>query len=354
MLRAIVQVVGFAIGLALLAWCVRLAFSDQNRAQLDRLRDASAIDLAILLALSAASLAINGLIFWATLLPVRRLRPTDVLSVNALATFLNYLPFKAGAISRFVIHSRRDGLPLLTVTAWLAAVVIVLLAVMGPMVAASLWRGRLDAAWTVTVAAGVPLSYLIVWRSARHFAGAAGLARIHAIAARLRLPVLRRLAGSRVFHHLHAGLTMLADPRALAACFALRVLDTGVQALRFIVAAGILGRHVGVEGGVLFASTYFLVGVFSPAGNLGTREGATTGLARLLRVPGSDAFATIALLISAADMLVNLAGAALGLAWLRPHKLLARTSDPAAPGEPTPPPTPPAPAHATIIESPRP
>ena len=53
---------------------------------------------------------------------------------------------------------------------------------------------------------------------------------------------------------------------------------------------------------------------------LGTREGGVVGLAGLLGISGG--ILPVTLLVGATEAVVNLAGAALGVAWLRPDRLL--------------------------------
>ena len=51
-LRLAIQLAGFLVGLGLLVWCAKLAFSEKNRAGLERLGDASVGEVSLLLALS--------------------------------------------------------------------------------------------------------------------------------------------------------------------------------------------------------------------------------------------------------------------------------------------------------------
>ena len=73
-------------------------------------------------------------------MPVQRLRTLDVVAVNAIATLLNYLPFKLSVISRIVIHNRRDGVPLGKIVGWLAAVGVGGVISFGPVALVSLWH----------------------------------------------------------------------------------------------------------------------------------------------------------------------------------------------------------------------
>ncbi|HZW10133.1 MAG TPA: hypothetical protein VFF69_09545, partial [Phycisphaerales bacterium] len=229
-LRLSFQGLGFVVGLLLLGWCVRAALSAENREQLAKLRDADPGQIGVLFALSAATLAINGLIFWATLRPVRKLRALDVLATNALCTFLAYLPFKLGAVTRVAIHNRRDRVPLLTIGAWFGAMLVVMLAAYVPATGASLWRRGVDAAWWITGLGGAAMLAALAVAGARPLAGERGVARLHRALGGARMPLLAALARSERFAQLHAGAAMLASPKAVAACTLLRLVDVGALA----------------------------------------------------------------------------------------------------------------------------
>jgi hypothetical protein len=104
--RLCVQALGFVLALVLLGWCIRAALSEENREQLERLGNASAGQVLLLLGLSAATLLLNGLLFWVTLRPVQRVPVVDHLATNALATFLALLPFKLGTLVRVAINTQ--------------------------------------------------------------------------------------------------------------------------------------------------------------------------------------------------------------------------------------------------------
>ena len=324
LLRVAVQIVGFAIGLALLAWCVDLAFSAENRVQLQRLSEAAPLRIAALLACSFATIVLNGLIFHRTLVPVRRLRTVDVLAVNALASFLNYLPFKASVISRFVIHNRRDRMPIAQIGAWLAAVGAGALIALGPFVLVSLWRGEIDAVWIVAGVAGVIALALATIALARRFSGDDGRRRMERLANALRLPMRERVLRSRLFADAHSGLNMLADPVSLGVVLALRLADLSVQTARFLIAAQLLDIALSPGQALLFALVYFFIGVITPFGMLGTREGGTVGVAVLVGMSetGYEAFAAVPLLVTATEAMVSLTLAGISIAWLRPDRLL--------------------------------
>lgn len=320
--RMALRIVGFVVSLAILGWCVSVVFRGQpgEPGPMERLSRASASHIAALLALSAASLLLNGLIFWTTLLPVRRLDARGVVAVNALATMLNYLPFKLGLITRVVVHHRRDRVPLAMIGAWIAAFVFTLLLTVTPVALVGGWevsRGVFGSWWIVLGVGSTAAATAATAALARVFAGANGLARLHRMTDPLRIAPLDRVLRSRAWSHLHAGFDMLADPHAVGASAALRLADLTVQAARFAVAAGVVGRDLPPDHALLAAAAHFIIGALSPFGTLGPREG-------LLTLVGSEDFALIVLVVSAAEAIVNLAGGTLALIWLRPDRLLNR------------------------------
>lgn len=323
-LRITIQVAGFLLGLTMLGWCVSKALEPGNQEQFAKLAGAPAGAILGMLGLTGASILLNGVIFWATLRPVRRLRAVDVVAVNALATFLAYLPFKLSAVTRVVIHNRRDGVPVALIGAWFAAVAGVLIVALLPPVLASLWRPGIDGAWIGATGGGVVMLACAVMIIARFFRGDRGIDRVHAILDPLRLRVAQRFLRSKLWLHLHEGFTILSSPGVVAGTVGLRLADAGVQAARLVLAASILGQTLPVEQAVIVSVAYFLIGVVSPTGMLGFREGGAAGLAGALAFAASEQFAAVVLLVGAAEAVVNLAGAALGLAWLRPDRLFKR------------------------------
>lgn len=328
----VIQIVGFAAGLALLVWCVSRALTPQNTDALERLARTPWEVVAGLLGLTALSLLLNAGAFFVTIRPVRPLGFAGVLCVNILATFLNYLPFKMGLIARFVIHARRDRLPLMTTGAWMAAVGVVVLAVMIPLAGASFWRQNVDAAWTIAATGGVVATLLCVLVMAKIFAHARGLARVHRIADGISPRLFGRLSRTPAFVNLHSAFAMLDHPTTLWAGALLRVGDIGVQAARFVLAAHAAGQTLSWEAAILAACVYFLIGVLSPGGTLGAREGGTAGLGHLLAIPGmnTEGFALVALVVGGAELIVNFVCASGAILYLRPDRLLRREAKPSA------------------------
>lgn len=329
--RLILQTAGFLVGLALLGWCVRTALSPENREQLARLREATFGEVALLLALGAATITINGLIFWATLAPTRRLRPTDLVATNALCTFLAYLPFKIGAVTRIAIHNRRDRVPLPTIGAWFMAVLAVMVVSYGPAMLASVWRRQVDAWWWAAGIGGVVIAAGAVVIAARPFAGERGLRRLHAVLDGVPLPGVGSLGRTERFSQFHEGAAMLACPKAVAISSTLRLADLALIAARFVVAGSIVGVAFGWEEAVLVASAYYLIGVVSPFGMLGAREAGTVWMAGALGLAAATgqsveqtaaSLTVLTLFITGTESVVLLAGAAAGAIWLRPDRML--------------------------------
>ncbi len=320
--RLFLQALGFLAGLALLFWCASIAFSEENRENLQKLREATPTQIALLLALSLASQFLNGIIFLVTLRPVRRLALRDTVAVNAIAAFLAYLPFKLSILVRIAIHNRRQGVPLFMIGSWFAAVAFTLLATLGGLAATSLLSPSKDISsprWFVPALLALLTIWAVTVGLSRLFAGEMGLARIRGFCSRPAF--LARLLASDRFAHLHAGTSMLSHPRLVALNMTLRVLDIALQAARVPVAAAVLGLTLPYSDAFLIASTAFLVGIISPAGPVGTREAAVVGVCKLLHLPNADAFAIVALLVSATEALAYLVGASLALAHLNPTKL---------------------------------
>jgi len=327
-LKLVVQLVGFAGGLALLAWCGTLAFNEENRAGLQRLGDANPLHVAALLGLALATLVINGTLFWQILLPVRRIGFVGMQATNALATFLSYLPFKLSMMSRIAIHKKRDGVPIMLIGPWFAANGATMLAVIGVIVLVSLWRQTLDLTW-ILVAAGLVIgAWGFTLLAARTLGGERGLNLAIAIADRQPVGLIKKLVRSDAFRKLDEGLGMLSSPGHLAMTMALRLTDVIINTLRFQVAASIVGSPLSFGEALIGSAAYFMISVLSPAGSLGAREAGSAGIMGLLALVDLEKFALIAVVVTGTEVIVNILGAAAGIAYLRPHRLIRGTQEP--------------------------
>lgn len=340
--RLAAQAVGFIAGLGLLAWAIVAAFGpEENRAQLARLGQAPWWEVAALLGLNAATLVINGLIFWLVIRPERRLDAGGVLATNAIASFLSLLPFKISLLARLAVHTRRDRLPILMIMGWLAAFGVTLAIVFGPVVGASLGRERVDAAWWGVVVGGVVALLALTVGVSRALAGRRGLERLHRLLDPLARGPLRPMLRSTAFANLHAVFGMLAHPGTVSLAILLRCADFAVQVGRFVTAGAVLGIALGWEDAILITATYYAIGAVSPSGNLGTREAGTIALAQGLDLAaggsaGGNPIAVIVLLVTASETLVNLVGAIAGGAWIRLDRILTGRSPTPTPATPDP------------------
>lgn len=309
------NLLGFALGLALLWWCGARALSPENSEQLKKLATAPWWQAGSLVALSALSAVFNAMAFHASILPVRRLPLADVLSVNFIASLGNYLPFKLGLVFRMLTHNRRNGVPLLTIAAWMGAMGVVMLCVLGPVLLAGVWRGRVDALWWAASAGGIVLLCAAVIGVARFAGTGDGWALVERLWRGLPMP--RRLRESAMLERIHEGTRMLGSPGAVAGVVAWRLADLSTQAARFLVAAAIVGRAVRWDESLLAGSAYYLIGSVSPAGQLGLREAGTAGLiGKVLGGVDFDAFSLIVLMVTAAELVALMLGAAVSLVFL--------------------------------------
>lgn len=320
-LRLALQVAGFALCLGLLAWCLRTAFDERNRAQLERLADASAGQIAALLGLSLLTVLVSGEVFRNVLRPVRRLGVLPIHATNAFASLLALLPFKLSIVARVLVHNRRDGLPLLTITAWFAAVSAVMACAIVPLLAVTRLRQPTDAVSAWLMLAGLLACGGMLLGVSRWLLTPRGWSVVTSVYSLLPKP--RRLradapAGAALLGRAREGCVMLASPRAVLVSLLLRGLDVGVQGGRILVAAHIIGLELTPDRALLAGLTYFLVGAAAPSGQLGAREAAVTA------VLGTE-FAVVPLLITAVETLVLVVGSVLGIAYLRPDRLLVAT-----------------------------
>lgn len=293
-----IQALGLLAGAALFVWAVKSVLKPENQPALDKLRHAAPADLALLVALTLLSLAVNGLMFWLTLRPLQRVPLDETIAINSLAAFLTILPFKLGLLLRTVIHYRRHGVNARTLAAWLAAFAGLSVATLAVLTGASLWRKGIDIMWIAAVLAGLLAT--------------GGLALLTGHMAK-RSPVLAKLS---------LGADSIArDPAAVFGHIALRVVDIATYAARFYVAARITEVPITPSAATLMGSTYLLLNAAAPAGALGVAEMGTAGVATLAGIPNDHA-ALLALATTAALTLTSGVCSIGAWLWLRPDKLL--------------------------------
>ncbi len=304
-----IQLVGLALGAALFTWAIRNAFKPENQPAIEKLKHAAGSDIALLLGLTIFSLILNGVVFWLTLRPLRRVPLGETIAINCIAAFLTLLPFKLGLLLRALIHYKRHAVPAKELAAWLAAFGGLSAMTLVVLAGASFWRGGFDGVWFGVVAAGLAVGGGLVIL-AGHLA--------------LKSALLTRLS---------LGADVIArDWRVVFGHIAMRVVDVATFGLRFWVAAKITGISVSPTGSMLMGSTYLLLNASAPAGSLGLAEAGTAFLAERVGVEKQQAV-LLALVITAALSLTSGALALAAWAWLRPDKLMGSAG--AQPSQPT-------------------
>lgn len=319
------RVISFILAFALLAYAASIAFSDDNKENLAKLKNASPLSIAALLGLSLISLTINGLIFNITIRPVQRLSIPGNLATNALAAFLAYIPLKLSIFLRLGIHTRRDQVPLARVGGWFASVAFLLLATLGTLTGVCLIHRTIDATWFALAAGSLVVVAATIILIARAFAGERGLARLQSLVPGSAASFPARMVRSERFRQLHSALDMLASPRHVALHMLLRLTDIAVQAARVPIAAAIIGLSLPYGDAFLIAITSFIVGILSPTGPAGARDVTVIRVCELLHIPEANAFAVVTLVVTSAEVVAYAIGALAGLLFLGPSRLFIPT-----------------------------
>ena len=287
--RLIVQLVGFAIGIALLAWIVKGAI---DQGDWSKIREADPGLLAILLGCTVVSLLINGTMFWIGIRPVKRLPFWDLQFLNVVANMLNYAPIRVGAIARVAYHLRVDRLRLLQIGAWFAFLGYLVILGIAAFLVATWARVRLDWIWLLLVVAML---------------GAGGL-------------LCRMVAGARMLARYGQGLgEMMRDPAAVWTGLVLRIADLAAFAGRMAAALVIL--EIRLPAAHVVALAVVATGAsMTPLGRVGIREWCVAEAAALLSMSEaavSGSLAQLALLESAGEALVYIPLGAVALLWYR-------------------------------------
>ena len=320
------QIGGFVASLAILAWCVWLVAGDQQKMeQAQRLLKATPGEIAVLLGLSMATIALSGLVFWAVGRPMKKVGAVESVAVNGVCTLLGYLPMKASLLFRVLYHRRANDMGWLTITAWLGAVAGIIVLSLAPGVVATIAFKDVNLAWVIVTLGGMAGVAVLLPSLAAVFAGEPGMARFLAMASWTRVGLVSRLVGSVFFGKLHSGLALLADRRGVALAVVFRGMDMAAQAARFYVVAGIIGVDVTIAQCVIAGAAYFFIQATSPAGVAGPREGG------LIAILGTG-FAPVVVAVTAAEAAGNLILGLLGAVWLRLDRVFLR--GPASPGAP--------------------
>jgi len=252
------QVLGFAVGLALLAWCIYGAIqggeTQEGPGAWQRISEASWWLIAGLVVSTVISLLANGAIFWVVIRPIQPLRFAELQWLNMTAAFLNYAPIKLGLIARIVHHLRVDRLPLLRLAGWFAAIAFTLALTIGAVLVATLLSPEVNLLWLGLLLAPVILGGLLTRALMTH-------------------PLIIKFG--RGMH------VMLSRPAALWGAIGLRLIDFGAFAGRVGCAAAILQLDLSARD-VLLIALATLVLTFNPIGRVGIREAGVAIVASML------------------------------------------------------------------------
>jgi len=311
-LKIAMQVAGFVIGCALVAWCAQRAFA-KGGAGLDKLWSAEPWLVAVLILSTLGSILCSGYTFWAIARPIRRFSVVEMQAVNLMASLFNYAPVRLGLFLRCMFHWRVERMPGTDIAAWIAGVAIVTLGTLGAAIAAGL----------VQIAAGRG-ELALDWMWFATYAGciAAGVA--------LTVFVCRRPALSRF---LKGGERALNDPRALTSGIAIRTIDVAMWSLRMWAAAKIVGVSLNPAQAALLAAVAIL-GASNPLGRIGWREAFVAIVAPYI-VTGTSSpeeldtlTSQLALLESASEAILTIPLGVLGSIWcLWAIRRAAKSSD---------------------------
>jgi len=296
----LIQCAGFLIGLALLVWCVHSALNPEAAEGWSRLASASPAVITGLLLCSLFSAFVNGLMFWFSIRPVHRVRHTDMQILNVTAGLLNYAPIRLGAMARVVYHVRVDRIPITVVAAWFALLAGIVLLAAIPAAAILLVRPVIDGLFGVLVVASAMAGILGVRIMLRTMLEVKWIGR------------LTRDAGA-----------IIRDPLALPVATGLRLLDFGAYAVRLWLAIGVLGLTLAPSDAAMLAVIALVSGLI-PFGRLGFREFCVAIAAQQLATTSDEiesSMAQLALIDSAAEMMVFLPLGAAGLFWYRSRVL---------------------------------
>ncbi len=297
--RVAVQVVGFAVGCLLVAWCAQRAFA-QGGDGLAKLREADPALVMTLLVATLVSIICSGYTFLAMARPLRRFSAVEMQAVNLMASLFNYAPVRLGLALRCAFHWRVDRMGATDIGAWIAGVAIVTLGALGSALAAGLLQlplGRsapaLDWLWFTVYGACLVLgSLLTLWVG--------------------RNALLKRF--------LKGGERVLSSPRALAESLVFRSVDLAMWSLRMWASARIIGLEIGAAQAALLAAVAIL-GAGNPLGRIGWREALVALVAPLVLGGGAlpeeleSLTSQMALLESAGEAVLTIPLGVLGAIW---------------------------------------
>ena len=293
-----IQIVGFLIGAALITYLIIVAVKNGIW---DDLSNANPGMLILLVALGLLSTVLDGIVFWGILLPYRKLSFMQVQAVNMSASFLNLMPVRVGTVFRVVYHAQVDGVPLIPIFGWFAAITVTTIASLGTIAVATLLTPALSLQWFLFIFAGYLVSGLIIW----------GITHI---------PIIKRIGGGAE--------KMFGDPRALCVGLIGRFVVLASVCGRLAVAGVIIGLELSVQDIILLSVAMILVS-FNPLGRFGWREATLAFLApyiapEALNLLNEGDENKLALIESAGEASALIIFGVIALLWAAPRLLRKR------------------------------
>ena len=300
-LKFAVQLVGFAGGAALIAWCAWIAFT---KADWSVLETADRGLVTLIAACSLVSMLCNGAIFWLAGRPLAPMGAAEMQGVNACASVLNYAPVRLGAIVRIAYAVRISGMKVGAMAAWFTFIGagVAGIAILG---AASAW-----------IVPGGLLPTILAW----------------IVSASIAMAALRWLAHRVSWHRVRSLRATIDDPASLWGTGAFRMLDQVAWTGRMWAAASLIGLALGPTQAILLATVAILVSL-NPLGRFGYREAAVAWLASTLATGELDptgieaAFFQLAIIESVGEAIVLIPLGSIGSAWCLKRLLGARGTE---------------------------
>lgn len=300
--RLAIQLLGFAAGIALLAFCIHGAWPRDEAARDGwmTLRSASPWLVVAMFGCTLASSVVNALSFQVTGRTIGSVRGWDLQRLNLVANLLNYAPVRLGLVARVGWHLTVDRFRIIQIGGWLAVVGLVLLISVGAAMTATLARPDLDVVWLLLL-----LGQLV-----------AGILMLRWIGS-----VILRRHGRDVDRILRAR-------GVLWAAAGLRLADVAAYWGRMWLAAAMLDLDFSA-GQLLMLAIVAYAGSLAPFGRVGFREflvAAAAGWIGLAEAELDARMAQLALLESAGEFAFYFIGGAIMLPWYRRRMAVAATA----------------------------
>ncbi len=300
----------YAVAILLLALCVWLAL-DKVQPAAQRLRQAAAGDILLMLAMVVLNLGLDAWVFWAVLVPFGPKKPVGLARMGALmaaTALLNYLPMRAGLIGRAAYLKRQHRVGY-RVSVWMMlAVAAITLMVYVLMLGLTLLLRQLNTMWWTGCVAGLVLL--------------ASLSVATLCYGQRWLPARLR----HWLHEAHAAIDWLKARPARAVIgatlvFALRAVSVGCRIYLLYIAAGIVGTPLDASSALVIAVGGMFVTLAAPLPNgLGLREMVYGWLATLgltgAALPDSSSGVVLGLIERAIEALIFLAAGLPALFYL--------------------------------------